>query len=242
MRAIRLRIRTLMLAVGVSAVMAACVVGIIRLQRAAAYYQSQAAVHQSLRRQLVLVVAAQERAVKAQPFSANLLRGLVLHRDKVAYHELQAGRYAMAARSPWMGKPDEPSEPSFANLPAKFADEVIVESNKRKIPWLDVSRCGATDSSLASLRESAYLRSLDLSSNRFTDAGLAHLAPLVDLEVLILEDNPITDAGLTHLDGLKNLRQLNVSRTQITRAGLDRLTTALPTLKITHDTALLSVQ
>jgi hypothetical protein len=111
------------------------------------------------------------------------------------YHESLALAYAAAARRPWSGAPVEPKPPALNNLPDKFAADVIAESIKRKIAWVDVARCGATDSSLALLRQHPTMRSLDLSNNRFTDAGLVHLAHLDTLDLLILKGNDITDAG-----------------------------------------------
>lgn len=239
MRAMRFRIRALMLVVSVVAVLLGCAAGELRLRRIAADYQSRVAEHDAEKTRLIPALVAMERNASASPESVSL-RGLVLLRHQVSYHDFLACRYLAAARVPWKPVPDDPRLPTLYNLPPMLAKDVITEAITRKILSLDLRGCAATDSSLASLRECPNLRSLDLADNRLTDAGLVHLAGLEHLDLLILSNNNITDAGLVNLKGLKNLRKLNLIGTKITRAGLGQLTSALPSVEVTHDPDLLS--
>lgn len=228
------RIRTLMIVVAAVGLVMGCAVGVIALRRASAHYQTRAAIHEREKQTVLLLVAAMERDLAAHPELASL-RGLVLYRRQVDYHDSLARRYLRASGRPWQNILDDSSLPSLDALPPGFAEEVIALAASRKLPWLDLARCGVTDTSLASVRTCTSLQSLNLSRNQITGPGLAHLEDLRELDLLNLANNPITDAGLVNLETLTKLRTLDLSHTGVTTAGISRLARALPETRITHD-------
>jgi Leucine-rich repeat (LRR) protein len=228
-----LRIRTLMIVVAVVGLVMGCAVGLSSLRRASAYYQTKTAIHENDKRAILARLSSRELDLATHPETASL-KELVLLGRLVAYHDSQARRYAQAVGRPWETVSDEPSPPSLNTLSSGCAEEMITLAAGRTLPWLDLSRCGATDASLAPLRPCAFLRSLDLSRNQITDAGLSHLAGLRDLDILNLANNQITDAGLVSLEGLTKLRELDLSHSSVTTAGIGKLARALPNTRISH--------
>jgi hypothetical protein len=124
---------------------------------------------------------------------------------------------------------------------------------------LDLSGAGITDAGLAHLRGAELrsltldgtqvsgdglrhvavisdLRSLSLNNTQAGDDGLEHIARLPQLGALYLRGTPITDSGLQHLEGLISLRYLQLGGNRgITDAGVNRLTAALPELRVSRE-------
>jgi TPR repeat protein/predicted Ser/Thr protein kinase len=79
------------------------------------------------------------------------------------------------------------------------------------------------------------LRTLDLSKLALEDDDVRAIAPHIKgVRWLNLERTDVTDAGLKALEALANLESLNVRDTKVTAAGIERLTKALPKVKVTR--------
>jgi internalin A len=89
-----------------------------------------------------------------------------------------------------------------------------------------------TEEGLSHLQGLSRLKELAVENLGMTDAGMAFLSGLHDLEGLSLYECRVSDVGLVHLEHLENLTALRLVRTQVTAEGVNRLSQALPNLKV----------
>ncbi len=117
----------------------------------------------------------------------------------------------------WRGREDLPATYSWPY------DDGVRGPLTRDLPAEGRPPVIASDTQLASIRDLAELKLLDLGGTRVTDAGIVHLAGLRHLKYLNLGDTQVTDAGLAQLGRHPQLSLLNLQRTRVTDAGLAHL-------------------
>ena len=133
---------------------------------------------------------------------------------------------------PYPGK-GESWEIEFHLRGRELTDEGLVHVAKLKeVVSLNLRDTKITSAGLAHLKGLTKLRRLHLERTQVGDEGIGNLAGLSNLEYLNLYGTKITDKSLDQIAALKNLKQLYVWQTEVTDAGVEKLTKALPGLKV----------
>jgi hypothetical protein len=103
---------------------------------------------------------------------------------------------------------------------------------QKKLRTVAVINCPLTDKALLEIGRNVDIDSLAFAGTRITDSGLRHLARLGNVQFLNISHTNISDEGIPELIKISNLKVLMIDGTKITDQGVQRLTDALPNLKV----------
>ncbi|MEX0778793.1 MAG: c-type cytochrome domain-containing protein [Balneolales bacterium] len=102
----------------------------------------------------------------------------------------------------------------------------------KQITWLDLSRSGATDSTLTRLSHFNNLTRLNLAGTPIGDRTIETISMLKNLEYLNVYNTDIGDGGIKQLKTHVNMKSLYLWQTKVSSEGIDDLKANLPELYI----------
>ena len=101
--------------------------------------------------------------------------------------------------------------------------DLSVISSLESIVDLELSDCGLTDESMASIAAMTWLQAINLTDNALSDDGITKLVGLPSLTSVNLRETGLTEVGLKSLQKLPMLVELDVSETDISQQGFEEI-------------------
>jgi hypothetical protein len=109
---VRFTVRQVLVAVAALALLMAAGIEAVRQMRIARAYRQMAVYHASWRDFCLAEAEEYRAAVAARPASRDWSRSEAHQRALAQYHDSQASKYRLAARSPWLPVEPDPPEPA----------------------------------------------------------------------------------------------------------------------------------